>query len=697
MSKGLTLKSTLMTITGILVVLIVSISLRNGLGALRQLDEAGRISESQSVSDLFAKSALALAEERDFTLAALNGWDPIKDVKLKDLKRYRSEFSENLNDALNRSSFDGKDAQVGKEKFSAHIEKFELAQHQVDKDLVVGRGSRSVSFKRSWPKTVNALIAEIGTIGRLVRHRPESVGTRITEATKLRAALWQVLDYTGRERGIIGAAAASLKKISFKGHSDLKTYAALVKTAWQNAKLYERNSYGDERTKEIIADADNALFGEFAKIRKGLIQKGRKSGSYGMTADQWQETAATAVSPVKDAYFAAGQAIVQAADNTAATARTNLYIEILITTAAILIGAGAFWVINSRVVKPLQNISSSMERLVDGNLYITLPKVGRQDEIAQMAKSVEVFRDNAERIKKLEIRQTEDREKAEVEKRDSLNLLADEFEQSISGFVETVLTASGNMKSTANGMLSTLGTTNDKSREVSASSEQASKNVESVSQAADELSSSISEIGQQAGHANKVVTDAGERIRTTIGQMEHLVKTSQDVGEITNMITDIADQTNLLALNATIESARAGEAGKGFAVVAGEVKNLASETSKATESINSHVQEIQLATQSAANSIEEIGSVISEVENIATMIAGAVEQQASATEGIAANVAEVSDRTRYVSSNIEDVSAAVQTTEGTAKSVFDLSEELNNQAEILKKQSHAFGQRIRTA
>jgi murein DD-endopeptidase MepM/ murein hydrolase activator NlpD len=177
--------------------------------------------------------------------------------------------------------------------------------------------------------------------------------------------------------------------------------------------------------------------------------------------------------------------------------------------------------------------------------------------------------------------------------------------------------------------------------------------VQTVAAAAEELNASIAEIGRQVQSASTMAGGAVQQAEKTNQQVQGLAEAAQKIGDVVKLISDIAAQTNLLALNATIEAARAGDAGKGFAVVASEVKNLATQTAKATEEISQQIASIQAATGEAVGAIQGIGKTIVEINQVASSIAAAVEEQNASTREIARNVQETSAGTQEVSSNID--------------------------------------------
>ncbi|MBT3990967.1 MAG: methyl-accepting chemotaxis protein [Rhodospirillaceae bacterium] len=240
--------------------------------------------------------------------------------------------------------------------------------------------------------------------------------------------------------------------------------------------------------------------------------------------------------------------------------------------------------------------------------------------------------------------------------------LADNFELNVKSVVETVAGSSTELQATAETM--------------AAAAQEASSQSMAVASATEELSKSIDEIASQVARSTQISSEAVTEAQNSNEQVQSLAEASQKIGDVVNLINDIASQTNLLALNATIEAARAGDAGKGFAVVASEVKNLANQTAKATDEIAAQISGIQGATQSAVTSIEGITKTINEVNEIATAIAGAVEEQSAATG--------------EVSSNIDGVTKASSETGQSASEVLDAARELSQQSESLGAQVDGF-------
>ena len=358
--------------------------------------------------------------------------------------------------------------------------------------------------------------------------------------------------------------------------------------------------------------------------------------------------------------------------------------------------AGMILLFQRRLLTPIRRLTDTMASLSRHDLTVEIDGAGRKDEIGDMASAVQIFRDSMVEADRLKTEQEAQRQRAEA-KGQRLAEISTKFEANVSSIVQAVASQSSQMQSSAKSMTMTAEETAKQAGAVAAASEESATNVQTVASAAEELSSSIAEISRQVEHSSKIAATAVREASTANTMVNGLAGASQKIGEIVALINDIADQTNLLALNATIEAARAGEAGKGFAVVASEVKNLATQTSKATEDIRAQIAGVQSATQDAVRAIDSIGSTIGEINQIVTSIATAVEEQGSATKEIARNVEETAKGTREVSANITGVTQAASGTGKAAEQVLQVAGALNGQASDLRKYVVAFLAEVKAA
>ena len=365
----------------------------------------------------------------------------------------------------------------------------------------------------------------------------------------------------------------------------------------------------------------------------------------------------------------------------------------LVALAITLFG---FILVNRRVSAPIRKLTQAMRSLAERDYAIELAGIERGDEIGEMSRAVSVFRENMITGDRLAEEQSAEQGRKE-RRQHAVDGLIEQFEKTVTESLHTLASASGELNATAQSMSSTAEQGSSKAASVASLSGDASSNVQTVAAATEELSASITEISRQVAESSSIAGAAASEADRTNTEVQALADAAQRIGDVVALITGIAEQTNLLALNATIEAARAGEAGRGFAVVASEVKNLATQTAKATEEITGQVAAIQGATKSSVTAIQSIGTTIQRVNEIAAAIAAAVEEQGAATREIARNVQQASQGTNEVSRHISGVSQAAGQTGAAAGEVLDSAKMLARLSDDLKRDVDRFVGDLRAA
>jgi methyl-accepting chemotaxis protein len=361
----------------------------------------------------------------------------------------------------------------------------------------------------------------------------------------------------------------------------------------------------------------------------------------------------------------------------------------------ILISALVIWLVVRRTLRPLVAMEHAMEKVAGGDETAAIPGQGRRDEIGRMAAALTVFRDRIVENKRLAEDGARAEAAAEEERRRQRLALADELDASIKGVVDGLGESARTLSGAAKELHDAADGTKRRAGEVATAAGETTTNVQTVAAATEELSSSVREVARKVAESASAASSAVAQAESTNATVATLAEAAAKIGDVVKLISDIAGQTNLLALNATIEAARAGEAGKGFAVVASEVKNLATQTARATEDISRQIGDIQAATQKAVGDIKGIGATIRQIHETSSAIAAAVEEQGTATGEIARNITEAARGSEAVASTIGDVDRAASATGSAVGRVSEASTALGAQSEKLNDEVSRFLARVR--
>ncbi|MBI3444465.1 MAG: cache domain-containing protein [Magnetospirillum sp.] len=380
------------------------------------------------------------------------------------------------------------------------------------------------------------------------------------------------------------------------------------------------------------------------------------------------------------------------------TAANNTLLSMVLATGLVgLFSIILSWTIARRsLALPLKGSISAMRELAAGNLEVAIPDLARQDEIGEIVAALAVFKGNGIERQRLEAAHTAE-QAARNRRQEAIERLTADFNASVVKVLADVTASAHHLRDSAQSMTSVAEDTSRQSTVVAAAAEQASVNVETVAAAAEELAASETEIARQVSSSTDISRRAAEEADRVNGIVTTLSAATMKIGEVVNLINDIAAQTNLLALNATIEAARAGEAGKGFAVVANEVKHLATQTARATEEIVVQINSVQSVTRDAVTAIGGISHTISSITESTSAIAAAVEQQTAATGEIARNVQEASSGTREVTSSITLVNEGAATTGSAAQQLLSTADHLSHQSDELATEVSTFLDAIKAA
>lgn len=367
------------------------------------------------------------------------------------------------------------------------------------------------------------------------------------------------------------------------------------------------------------------------------------------------------------------------------------------SSVVFITGIAFAFFISRQITSPIIGVKRAMTALAAGQLDIHVPSSNSKDEVAEMITSLAVFKKSAQEADILRKEQDALKHEAEEKRKESMHNLADIVESRIGAVVTKVSEAVAHLEEMSNNLGKSVDGSHDRATTIAAASEQTTSSVQTVAAAAEQLNASIREISMQISGAKADTDQVVDQVKAASVQVTTLSETASGIGMVVTLIQEIAEQTNLLALNATIEAARAGEAGKGFAVVAGEVKNLASQTAKATAEIEVQIQKVKETIGHAVKAVSAVASTVQVVNQKANAIAGATEEQSAVSSEIATCVHEAASGVHEINNSIGSIVVANQQTGDVSFSVKESANDLKGQAVVLKDQLKAIVQELRAA
>ncbi|MFZ2064650.1 MAG: methyl-accepting chemotaxis protein, partial [Xanthobacteraceae bacterium] len=449
----------------------------------------------------------------------------------------------------------------------------------------------------------------------------------------------------------------------------------------------------DNRRVQRFLKAMSEPFGRYKRAVGGLIEATDRFAH--VTTDR-NSAAVALIEATDQVRLTATEAQLGTVGGMMLTVASARWFGNLASLGAIVAGLALAFVIGRGIARPVRQMTRAMRALAEGNVDVVIPYAGRRNEIGEMAKAVQVFKDN--KIKADRLARENETERGHKERRTrTIEELNRRFDLSATELTSTLAAAAAGLKLSAETMFNRTKRAGEISGDVKVAAQQASANIEIVANAAEELTLSIDAIGQSAVNSSNLSTRTTEDAQSTNKAAQALAADAREIERVVSLIKQIAEQTNLLALNATIEAARAGQAGRGFAVVAGEVKALASQTGNATEIIENQVFKIQSVAGNMVSAIKDIVTRSGEMSAITASVAAAVDQQRAAARTIAQNAHQALStaiEAVHAITNVEDESAA---TKNEANEILVAASRLSRQSDDLRVEVDGFIAGIRAA
>jgi methyl-accepting chemotaxis protein len=676
---------------GLVLVVICAYALK--LAVTRYSDSNRIVSLSIASRDL-TNVLVIFRLERGDTLSYLAGAPAAPEAIMAKLDDMRATARKNYAQALQSlSTVDAPGLAEKLEKLRGIWAQLEELRPRSVTALKQEKAAREPSLTPAWAKTSDAYMDAIGDVTAHVDNAMTLLDPVVDRLLIAKQASWQARANAGQT--ILMTFSTILANKSWTaadgvGFADLR---GRIQQSWLVVKDLGPSVASPELL-QAIREAQPEISGVLNDERNNVATRllaGEPPGVVGIEYRDRQLAGADNLVKVTQAALAN---MLSRAEDGASRSRVSLILFGLLLPASLALTVGGVLLMRNRVTRPLTAITGVMTRFAAQDFASEVPGLDRKDEIGRMAAALQVFKEAMIKAERLAGDQAAER--ADKEQRASeLSGLVRQFESRIGQMVQTLSSASGELETTARSMSGTAAEAQTQAGSASTLADQVGNGVQTVAAAAEELNTSIREINRQVEQATRATEQAVATVKETDGTMRALADGADRIGEVIGLITSIAGQTNLLALNATIEAARAGESGRGFAVVASEVKNLASQTAKATEEISAQITEIQGATQKAVTAIDGIVKTIEEVSSINRVIAAAIEEQNKATAEIASTVQNTAQATSTVTRNIATVSSAANETGRAASGVLQAAAHLSSQSTSLTSEVDGFISKVR--
>jgi methyl-accepting chemotaxis protein len=667
--------------------------------AIVKRQEAEAFLKVNRIAGLLLRSAGQWAVERGLTNAALKSAEPLASERRAEIDRARAVADGAFRDAILeiRSVAEMSAAQKQIGEAEARFEALGRLREKVDANLPLQRSERTSEVVDGFVPAITEVIEIASNRLRLTLETLTSPpAARLAQLVNLRHLTAQMAENAGRERALLAGAVGARAKLGSDALQRLSGLRAKVELAWDAVLPIRLRSDLPEQIGQTMTEVEKIYFESYGETRVTMLAAG-ESGDYRTTGAEYFKQATAGINAVLKLGAAIGAAADQEASRQASGSARNFMLTAALLVASLILAGVSFWITFSRILKPLLAMGAAMTRLAERDYNVEVPGAERGDEIGQMARTVEVFKQNGLEIDRMRAEQAAAERRASEQRKTELARMADSFEAAIGEIVETVSSASTELEASASTLTSAATHGQELTTMVASASEEASTNVQSVASATEQLSSSITEISRQVQTSARVANEAVGQARVTTGRVSELSVAATRIGDVVELINTIAGQTNLLALNATIEAARAGDAGRGFAVVASEVKALAEQTAKATGEIGQQISDIQTATHESVAAIKEISETIRQLSEISSTIAAAVEEQGAATQEISRNVQQAAQGTHAVSSNITEVRHGSSETGAASAQVLSAAKSLASESDRLKLEVSKFLNNVRAA
>jgi methyl-accepting chemotaxis protein len=698
MKSSLSIRALLLALVSVLAGFGIILASLRAFDAWQSFDRIRKAEEAVLLGNRLLEASFNWARERGQTLGALVAQDTSSRVMVERIRQAREAGDAAFARAEQRLSMMSGDAV--REAFSSFSrERASVLTLRLRVDAVVsGRETdEEYTLTTDAPAAITRMIEAAAELRRAAWFAAGIDDQELEQIENAKHLVYIMGEFSGRERGAIGRAIIARERMTPALLVTLGNFRGRVESANGMIQTFIGLGFVPNAVREAYLMVDEVVFRRFQETRQAVYASGVQGGRYPISFDQWWDMSTEAINTI----LRVSEALTAAAEERLAE-RHEQAVQDAIIAGLVLVGSVVLLlvvaaVVTIRLFRPLSSLQGAMLAIAKGDLSVSLPPVRHQDEIGAMTAALTTCRDGLRETERLRAEQQTMQARAEEERVRERRRMAEEVDARLGAIARDLSATAEQLKSSADGLSSFAERTSSEATEAAAGVGRTGGNINSIAAAIEEMTASISEIASRVSEAASMARDADGQVKASTELVRSLTERSQRIGEVVRLINDIAGQTNLLALNATIEAARAGEAGKGFAVVASEVKNLASQTAKATEEIGEEIAMMRVAVDQVVKAIGTIASAVSRNSEIATVIAASVEEQGAVTRDISRNVADTASDADRVARSVGTVRDNARETSAIAITVRDAGGHVANQGSTLRQELDRIVSSLRAA
>ncbi|WP_445492337.1 methyl-accepting chemotaxis protein [Rhodopseudomonas sp. RCAM05734] len=695
--RNISISTLLGMIIGIMGFLFVAANSVSFIGAIGESSGARRVATSAIVSKDLFRALIGLRVERGAEIASLLGEAAVDEKTVATIAEPRASFEAGYNDALRGlATLALPELTPAIERLKSNHDMLVAMWPKVDAAIRQPNSARDPGLVRDWPKLTQSMLDSILATSDPLDASLKLVDPITDQFLAVKRAAWVARLSLGMGALAVQSAVAAGKEMSPAAAFAWYQEMGRASGAWVSVTEAAARKDAPPALVNAVAKASVNFTGSSLDASKAAVSSLAAGQKPTISLADMRRNDTENNGYVVDVINVALDQMVARADQQAARAMWTLLTNAFVLLIALGLSTGGFLIVRRRVSQRIQALTATIDRLAQQDFAAEIPPLTNGDEIGRMQQALMVLRENG-RVHQTAVEARAVEQEAIAQRAETVGQQCRAFDSQVGTSLVAAEQAAAKLTDAASSMTDATQRCTSEAGTVAASAHEASTSASTVAAATEQLSSSIAEISRQMSQSTVISHDAMRKAEQADVTIAGLATASQKIGEIVTLISNIASQTNLLALNATIEAARAGSAGAGFAVVASEVKNLATQTAKATDDITRQIVQIQGMTGDAVAGVRSISAVIGEMGGITSAIAAAVEQQGAATNEIARNVQGVASAANQISSSIVNLGAAAERASLVADNVGDAADSMAAQAVALRKDVAGFLGHIRAA